>query len=138
MRTVLLDINVVLDVLADREPFAEAAQGLLGEIEAGVLRGVIAAHTVTTLHYLLARELSKRRVKRVLTDLLHIVGIVPVDEDRLRHALAMDWTDLDDALQAVCAEAVEADFLVTRDKKGFKRSSVRSVTPAEMLVLAAS
>ena len=71
----------------------------------------------------------------MLTDLLHVVGVVPVDEDRVRHALALNWTDFEDALQAACAEKAEADYLVIRDKKGFRQSPVKTVTPAELLAL---
>jgi hypothetical protein len=49
---VLVDINVVLDVLADREPFAEAPSAALGEIESGRVEGCLAAHAITTLHFL--------------------------------------------------------------------------------------
>ena len=41
----------------------------------------------------------------------------------------------DQAVQAACAEKAEADYLVTRDKKGFQRSPVKTVTPAELLAL---
>ena len=49
--------------------------------------------------------------------------------------LALNWTDFEDAVQAACAEKAEADYLVTRDKKGFRRSPVKTVTPAELLAL---
>jgi predicted nucleic acid-binding protein len=135
---VLLDINVVLDVLANREPFAADAEAVLAKIEAGVIRGYVAAHTITTLHYLMSKHLGKAKARRVLTDLLQVLQVVPVDEDRLRHALGLNWTDFEDAVQAACAEKAEVDYLVTRDKKGFKRSAVRPVTPPEILALIGS
>lgn len=135
MRTVLLDINVVLDVLANREPFVAESEAVLASIESGVVRGCIAAHTVTTLHYLLSKHSTKTKARRVLTDLLQLLDVVAVDEDRLRHALAMNWTDFEDAVQATCAEKAEVDFLVTRDKRGFRKSAVAPVTPAELLAL---
>ncbi len=135
MTRVLLDVNVVLDVLADRKPFAEEATALFGVIEAGGLHGFVAAHTITTLHYLLAKHLGKAKTRRVLMDLLQLLRVVEVDEDRLRHALGLNWTDFEDAVQAACAEKAETDYLVTRDKKGFTRSAVKPVTPAESLVL---
>lgn len=135
MIRVLLDVNVVLDVLADREPFAADAQAVLGLAEHGVIEGLVAAHTVTTLHYLLAKHLGRAKTKRVLSDLLQILGVVGVDEDRLRHALAMDWPDFEDAVQAACAEKAEVTYLATRDKKGFKRAVSRVVTPGELLAL---
>ena len=99
------------------------------------MEGLVAAHTITTLHFLLSKHLGKAKVRRVLTDLLHIVRVVPVDEDRIRHALALNWTDFEDAVQAACAEKAEAEYLVTRDKRGFKKSPVKAVTPAELLAL---
>ena len=135
MTRALLDINVVLDVLANREPFADDAEAVLRYVEARSIEGLVAAHTITTLHFLLARTLGKTKIRKVLTDLLHVVRVVPVDEDRIRHALALNWTDFEDAVQAACAEKAEADYLVTRDKKGLQRSPVKTVTPAELLAL---
>jgi len=134
---VLLDVNVVLDVLADREPFSDAATGVLAEIESGRLEGFLAAHTITTLHFLLVKHVGKGRTRKVLTDLLHLVRPVPVDEDRIRHALTAQWPDFEDAVQAACAEKAEADYLVTRNKRDFRRSAVKPVTPGELLALLA-
>ncbi len=135
MTRVLVDVNVLLDVLADREPFADDAQAVLARIEEGTLEGLVAAHTMTTLHYLLSKHLGKARSRRALLDLLQLLRVVAVDEDRLRHALGLNWADFEDAVQAACAEKAEADYLVTRDKRGFKKSPVKTVTPPELLAL---
>jgi predicted nucleic acid-binding protein len=135
---VLLDINVVLDVLANREPFAADAEAVLAKIETGVIRGYVAAHTMTTLHFLASKHLGKAKARRVLTDLLQVLEVVSVDEDRLRYALGLNWTDFEDAVQAACAEKAEVDYLVTRDKTGFKRSAVKPVTPGEVLAIIGS
>ncbi len=135
MTRVLIDVNVVLDVLAEREPFVADSQAVLQFVEAGAIEGVLAAHSVTTLHYLLSKHLSKARARKTLEDLLHILRVEAVDEDRVRHALAMNWSDFEDAVQAACAEKAEADFVVTRDKRGFKRSVVRAITPAELVAI---
>ena len=135
MTRVLIDVNVVLDVLTDRAPFAGDSQAVLQLVEARAVEGILAAHSVTTLHYLLSKHLSKTRARKTLEDLLHLLRIEAVDEDRVRQALAMNWADFEDAVQAACAEKAEADYLVTRDKTGFKRSVVRPVTPAELVAL---
>lgn len=135
MTRVLVDVNVLLDVLADREPFAGDAQAVLARIEEGTLQGLVAAHTMTTLHYLLSKHLGKARSRRALLDLLQLLRVVAVDEDRLRHALGLNWADFEDAVQAACAEKAEAEYVVTRDKRGFARSAVKPISPAELLVL---
>ncbi len=135
MTRVLVDVSVLLDVLADREPFAADAQAVLARIEEGELEGLVAAHTVTTLHYLLSKHLGKARSRKVLLDLLHLLRVVAVDEDRLRHALGLNWTDFEDAVQAACAEKAEAEYVITRDKRGFAKSAVKPISPAELLAL---
>jgi predicted nucleic acid-binding protein len=131
----LLDINVLLDVLADREPFAEDAALVLSLVEEGKAEAVIAAHTVTTLFYFLDRDLGSRSARRALIDLLRLVSVVPVDHDRILQALALGWKDFEDAVQAACAAKADAEFIVTRDKKGFARSDVQAITPAELLIV---
>lgn len=135
MTRVLIDIDVVLDVLADRRPFVDESAAVLAAVESRELRGLLAAHTITPLHFLLAEHMGKSRARKVVTDLLHIVQLVPVDEDRIRHALTVTWPDFEDAVQAACAEHADADYLVTRNKRGFRKSAVQPVTPAELLAL---
>ena len=137
MTEVLLDTNVILDVLANRDSFAEDAAAVMTAIEAGTVKGYVAAHTITTLHFLLSKHLGKTRARRVLTDLLQVLRVASVDEDRIRQALGMNWADFEDAVQAVCADSIGATYLVTRDKKGFKRSPVAPISPPELLALIA-
>ena len=132
---VFLDANVVLDVLANREPFIADSAAVLSLVESRQLEGFVAAHTVTTLFYFLRRDLGGTRARDVLMDLLRVVEIVGVDQDRIFQALAMDWDDFEDAVQASCAAKVEADYLLTRDKTGFRGSHVPVLSPAEFVAL---
>lgn len=138
MTRVLFDVNVVLDVLADRDPHADASSGALGLAEQGRVEGIVAAHTVTTLYYLLERDVGRARAGRALSALLGFLEVEPVDGPTLRQALALGWKDFEDAVQAVCAETAKADYLVSRDVAGFKKATVRTVAPAELLVLVGS
>ena len=128
-----LDTNVLLDVLTDRTPFADDAAVLLSLIERGDAKGFIAAHTATTLFYLLHKAVGLRRAKRALTDLLKLLEVVPVDHDRLLHALAMNWKDFEDAVQAACAAKAEVAYLVTRNQADFSGSDLDVISPAELV-----
>jgi len=61
VKPILLDLNVILDVILDRPPGADAASALWAAIENGLGRGMIPAHGVTTIFYLLekARDAAK-------------------------------------------------------------------------------
>lgn len=53
MKRVLFDMNVILDVLLDRKPYVEAGAVAWAAIETGISEGLLAAHAVTTIHYLI-------------------------------------------------------------------------------------
>jgi len=130
-----LDINVILDVLAKREPWFEDSAAVLSLLEADEFEGVAAAHSVTTLFYLASKHLGQRRATARLLDLLKLVSVAPVDQDTILKGLALGWSDFEDALQMLCAHAACADYLVTRDTKDFESDSIPVVTPAQLLAI---
>lgn len=130
-----VDTNVVLDVLAQREPWFGDSARLLAHVEEGAVSGHIAAHTFTTLHYLLARHLGQQKTAAVLIDLAAIFCIEPVDQQILQQALALGWRDFEDAVPAVTAACCGADYFVTRNPRDFRQSLVPVVTPTEFLAL---
>jgi len=132
---VFLDTNVILDVLANREPFVSDSSAVLSLIESRRVEGFVAAHTITTLFYLLRKEVGGAKARSVLMDLFRVLEIVAVDQDRISQALAMDWDDFEDAIQASCATSVEVDYLLTRDQKGFRSSQVPVLSPGEFVAL---
>ena len=52
---VLIDTNVVLDFLQDRELFVKDAVKLFGRIDAEEIEGFIAATTITNIYYIVRR-----------------------------------------------------------------------------------
>ena len=56
MRKVLFDVNVVLDILLNRRPHVEASAAAFAAIETGSAQGLMAAHAITTVHYLIRRR----------------------------------------------------------------------------------
>lgn len=130
-----LDVNVVLDVLARREPWFADSAGVLAYIERGSASGHIAAHTVTTLHYLLARHIGQQKAAAALIDLTTLLHVEPVDQTTLQQALALGWRDFEDAVQAVVAMQCHADHLVTRNPRDFRQGAIPVLSPAEFLAI---
>lgn len=131
MRRVLLDVSVVLDVLLDRRPFADASAAVWAAIEQGKAEGLLAAHAVTTIHYLNARAVGARMAGDTTDALLGVFDVAPVDGVVLRAALGLGWKDFEDAVTASAARRSKCDALVTRNPRDFSRSPVRVLTPAE-------
>lgn len=129
------DVNVVLDVLARREPWFEHSATVLSLLEAIDAEGYVAAHTVTTLSYLLSKHHGRERTAAALVGLLGLVRAVPVDHDRLLEALSLGWNDFEDAVQAVCALGISADYVITRDSRSFAHLSIPVVSPGELVAI---
>jgi len=129
------DVNVVLDVLTARKPWAADSGTAMSLLESPEVDGWIAAHTVTTLHYLTSRHLDRDRANAAMLDLLNLFSIATVDESALLQALSITAPDFEDAVQAVCALRVGADYFITRNAKDFRGLGLHVLTPSELLAL---
>ena len=76
---VLVDTNVVLDVLLDRQPFADAAAQVFALVEESRIEGLLCATTVTTVDYLLGQALPPEKARDALQRLLDLFEIAPVN-----------------------------------------------------------
>ena len=133
--SVLVDLNVILDVLARREPHFASSAAAWAQIETGAVEGFVAAHSVTTLFYLLSRHTERHVAVRSLRELLSVFAVAAVDHASVEEALDLGWTDFEDAVQMTVAARVGVDYLVTRNTRDFRGGRVRAITPAELLAM---
>ena len=130
MTRLLVDVNVVLDALLVRPPHSDAATKLWTAVEEKRAEGLVPAHGVTTLYYLLGRAKGAASAGRAIGDLLAVFKVASVDQTVLQRALTLAWPDFEDAVCAAAAEAAGCDLIVTRDPAGFKGSPVPTVNAA--------
>ncbi len=131
--TILIDLNILLDVLQKCEPFYETSAGLLAEIESGRALGYLAAHSVTTLFYLIQKGESSAEARATITNLLQFIKIAPVDQSTIEQALNLDYRDFEDAVQMISAVQCKADCLVTRNVKDYQPSLLPVMQPVDFL-----
>jgi predicted nucleic acid-binding protein len=129
MTRILLDVNVVLDVLLNREPHVAGSAAIWALVERGSPKALLAAHAVTTIHYLVRRQLGTPKAEKTVTSMLTIFAVAAVDEAVIRDALGLRFSDFEDAVTAAAAYHAGCDCIVTRDPKGFRNSPVRALTP---------
>ena len=131
----LIDINVLVDVLLQRDPWAEPAAHLLTRIERGEATGFVAGHTLTTIHYVVSRARDRQSAAAAVSDLLRFLEVVPIEKVDFSQALVLPMDDFEDAVQAAAALKIGVDYVVTRDEKGFSGLSIPSVNSGEALSL---
>jgi hypothetical protein len=130
---VLLDLNIVLDVILQRQPwFAEASLIWDAHLQ-GRIRGHLVATSLTNLFYITRRILGTDEARRAVRNCLQTFVVLAVDGPLLRQADALPGTDFEDNLQLAAAAAIPLDAIVTRDPGGFVGSPVTVLTPAQLL-----
>jgi len=133
---VLVDANVLLDYLLDREPFVQAARQVLYLCSIKKIHGSIAAHSIVNIFYILRKKYSSAQRKEILHNLCQTVTIVSIDSYRIYSALEDEsFNDIEDYLQMKCAEAFPADYIVTRNCADFSASPIPAIEPGAFLAL---
>jgi predicted nucleic acid-binding protein len=135
VKIVLLDANIVLDVLLDQKPHVLASAAVWALVETGQAKGALAAHAVTTAHYLLRKQLGATRATRVISAILSVFPVAPVDGSVLRDAIQLAFPDFEDAVTAAAAAHLGCDLIVTRDPRGFRHSGLLALTPEAAAVV---
>lgn len=134
-RSVLLDTNVVLDLLLQRQPFVIQAHALFVHAEQGALHAVLCATTLTTVDYLACKQVGRERSRTMLRDLMALCGVAPVTRAVLDDALRSPMPDFEDAVLAVAAQTRGCQAIITRNVRDFALSALPAYTPAQWLAM---
>jgi len=132
---VLFDLNIFLDVLQKRVEFYEFSARLLARAETGKIQGWLAAHSVSTLFYLMSKDKSPEQARVVVTSLLKFLVVAPVDQGIIEQALNLPYRDFEDAIQMSAGLHINADYLLTRNVKDYKPALLTVIQPAELLAV---
>jgi hypothetical protein len=132
---VLFDLNIILDVLQERVEFYEFSALLLARAETGAIQGWLAAHSVTTLFYLIAKDKSPEQARVAITSLLQFLRIASIDQDTIEQALNLPYRDFEDAVQMSATLRNQVDFLLTRNPRDYQPAPVPVIQPAELLAI---
>lgn len=129
----LVDTNVVIDMLLDRED-ADAACAVFDGAERGEYCLHICALSFTTMFYSLRKVLSREDRIMVLSQLKEAMTIAEVDANVIDMALKSGWRDFEDAVQNFSAVAdPQISAIITRNTKDFKNSTLKVIDSLEFL-----
>ena len=130
----MIDTNLILDVLLEREPFFEKSKAVLTHCERGRIQGFISASTATDLFYLLRKALgSVDEAYEALGSILSIVKVLTVTNGDVNTAYHFRARDFEDCLLAVCAKSNKCDCVITRNIKDFEGFGIKTYLPEEIL-----
>ena len=130
---VLIDTNIILDLLCNRDGFAEDAARLFKLCETKQIEGYVSALSIPNIVYIMRKELDGERINAIIQTLSSILTIADLKGGDMLKAAALPMNDFEDALQSVCAARIRASYIVTRNLKDFANSKVSPIKPDELL-----
>lgn len=135
MKYVLFDSDVLLDVLAQRQPFVAASAQALSTVTQPQVQGYISGHAVTNIFYILRRQVGSETARELLSRLLQHLQVASVTDAVIRAALQSSMPDFEDAVTSEAANVAGAEVIVTRNKSDFATSAIPALLPDEFLAM---
>ena len=129
----LIDGNIILDVLQNREPHVADSAKIWKLCETDQMEGYVSGLSFSNLVYIMRKELNPEKINEVFKTLGLIFRFTDLTVSDIAKAAEMQWDDFEDALQAATAERIHADNIITRNVKDFKQSRIIAFTPTEFL-----
>ena len=128
---VMFDINVVLDIVARREPFCvDSEAAYLKTIENADVP-CLSAHAYSTLYYLLGAAATRKQRDGAMDWVFNAFHVAGVTATELYAARQYSLPDFEDAIVVAAAASAECGCIVTRNVQHFKGAVVKAVLPSE-------
>jgi predicted nucleic acid-binding protein len=112
MEKVFVDTNVVIDLLAKREPFYKEAQDLFTLSDKKEIELQISSSTFANAYYSIVKHHKAVDAKKYLLKFKVLVTILPLEDKAIELALASDFADFEDGLQYFVAMDYESDIII--------------------------
>jgi predicted nucleic acid-binding protein len=134
MNNLLVDTNVILDLLAKREPFYDSAAKLFSLADKKKVVLSISSLTFANTNYVLTRQRSADETREILRRFSVLVKVLSLDDKVVDLALNdNNFKDFEDGLQYYSAIENGQEIIITRDLNRFKESNIPVMTPEEYL-----
>ena len=130
MTSVFVDTDVLLDVVIKRPEFYEHSFQIIQWIEQKRIEAYVTPMTISTIYYLIRKELSHLQALSIIEKLMVIFNVVNIDKMGIMGALNSDFKDFEDAMQNYSAMSnPQIETLITRNVKDYRCSELSIMTP---------
>lgn len=130
----LIDSNVILDVLQNREPHYEFSAKIFGICGLNAeIKAFVSTLSFANISYIMRKELDAEKIESVYNSLSKIFSFEDFRTSDIQAAIKFKWKDFEDAIQYAIAERIKADYVITRNVKDFESDKIPVITPNEFL-----
>ena len=133
---ILIDTNIILDVVQEREPFKSVAKQIIALCIKKEINGFVTAHSLCDIFYILRKDKTISERLSLIANLCKYLTVISERQTDFEIiAEDKETKDLEDSLQMICAEKSNLDYIVTRNVKDFEKSKIPAIEPEAFLEL---
>ncbi len=131
---ILIDTNVILDILFEREPHFTDSIRVIHMCEDGYAEGIVTSKTISDVYFFLQKQIkNEKKVRVLLRRIMSIFTVCDYTSQAMMDALDLENADYEDATAATCAKAEKCNMIITRNKTHFKGTGIKCLTPEEFV-----
>lgn len=127
-RRLLLDTNILLDYIVPDRPHSSAAATLVHMAGAESLTIFVTPSSLKDMYCIARKYIDEQTARQYIELFLDLFAILSVGQETCELAAQSDEPDFEDGLIRAVAENNSIDFIITRDRAAFQRSTVRSMS----------
>jgi predicted nucleic acid-binding protein len=133
MIKIFVDSDIILDLLAKREPHYIHTAKLFTLIDQQKVTAFTSPIVFANLHYLLKKMTSNKSALKSLRKLKTFVNVLPTDERVIEQSLNSEFNDFEDAIQYFTSVNNGINLIITRNTKDYKKGKI-SISTAEEFI----
>ena len=134
MNRLLVDTNVILDLLAKREPFDVESRLLFSMADTNKVELVVSSLSLVNTHYILNDLMKIRESRTIIRKFKVLVSTFELNDKIIELALNdNNFKDFEDGIQYYTALESQCELIITRNLKDFKKSAIPVFSPKEYL-----
>lgn len=131
---ILLDTNVLMDVVANRQPWVEDALVLFELANQKKITLVATDCSFVNITYINRKLFAKEELYSLLEELREFVHVIEMGEAVIDDAIRSRWNDFEDCAQYYAAKCEKVDYIITRNEKDFSASDIPVLSPHSFLL----
>ena len=132
--TVIIDTNVIIDLLAKREPFYHESLQIFSLADSKQIQIAVSALSLVNTHYILNDLMKLKNARSIIGKFKVLIESYPLNDKIIELALNdFNFKDFEDGIQYYTALESKANLIITRNLKDFKHSKLPVMNPKEFL-----
>ena len=130
---VFVDTNVFLDSYLERDE--GTAKSIFDFLESNDIEIYLNDISIINIAYIIRKRFTKDDIKEKINLMTNQYYVVCASEKIISDANNSNFKDFEDGVQYFCAKEIEADLIITNNKKDFKFSEIGILSPVEFGLL---